>query len=91
VVKPNQVGTLTETLEAVRIAKEAGYGTAVSPRSGELADEYIAHLCVGQSLGQGKMLSCPFGGPHLNEMMRIADYLGDRVVYAGNGPLARFL
>jgi enolase len=91
VIKPNQVGTLTETFETVRIAKAAGYGTIVSGRSGELFDPYIAHLCVGQSLGQGKMVNCPAGGEHLNELMRIHDYLGDRANYLGKSVLERFL
>ncbi len=91
VIKPNQVGTLTETFQTIRIAKAAGYGTIVSGRSGELWDPYIAHLCVGQSLGQAKMVSCPAGGQHLNELMRIQDYLGERATYAGKSVLARFL
>ncbi|MBN1687336.1 MAG: phosphopyruvate hydratase [Spirochaetales bacterium] len=91
VIKPNQVGTLTETFETIRIAKAAGYGTIVSGRSGELWDPYIAHLCVGQSLGQGKMVNCPAGGQHLNELMRIQDHLGGRAVYVGRSALAKFL
>ena len=91
VIKPNQVGTLTETFQTIRIAKAAGYGTIVSGRSGELWDPYIAHLCVGQSLGQGKMVNCPSGGQHLNELMRIVDYLGDKAEYPGKSVLARFL
>jgi enolase len=91
VIKPNQVGTLTETFETVRLAKEAGYGTVVSPRSGELYDPYIVHLCVGQSLGQAKALSCPTGGLYFNEFLRIADALGERAIYRGKEALARFL
>ena len=91
VIKPNQVGTLTETFETIRLAKEAGYGTVVSSRSGELWDPYVAHLCVGQSLGQGKLMSFPSGGQHLNELMRIADCLGERAIYRGDEVLARFL
>jgi enolase len=91
VIKPNQVGTLTEAFETIRIAKAAGYGTIVSGRSGELWDPYIAHLCVGQSLGQGKMVNCPAGGQHLNELLRIQDYLGDQAIYVGKSVLARFL
>ncbi len=91
VIKPNQVGTLTETFETISIAKEAGYGTIVSGRSGELWDPYIAHLCVGRSLGQGKMVNCPAGGQHLNELMRIHDYLGERAHYVGKHVLDRFL
>ena len=91
VIKPNQVDTLTETFETIGIAKAAGYGTVVSGRSGELWDPYIAHLCVGQSLGQGKMVNCPAGGQHLNELMKIDDYLGDRGKYVGSSVLGRFL
>lgn len=91
VIKPNQVGTLTETFETIKIAKAAGYGTIVSGRSGELWDSYIAHLCVGQSLGQGKMVNCPASGAHLNELIRINDYLGDKANYVGSSVLKRFL
>jgi len=91
VIKPNQVGTLTETFETISIAKQAGYGTVVSGRSGELWDPYIAHLCVGQSLGQGKMVNCPAGGQHLNELMRIHNVLKDRAVYAGKRVLEKFI
>jgi enolase len=91
VIKPNQVGTLTETFETVKIAKAAGYGTVVSGRSGEVGDPYIAHLCVGQSLGQGKMVNCPTGGSHLTELVRIQDHLGEEANYVGKSILARFL
>jgi enolase len=91
VIKPNQVGTLTETYETVRIAKAAGYGTVVSPRSGELWDPYIASLCVGQSLGQAKGLMCPAGGPYLNDFIRTGEALGPRAEYRGKEALARFL
>ena len=91
VIKPNQVGTLTETFKTIKIAKEAGYGTVSSARSGEVWDPYIAHLCVGQSLGQGKMVNCPTGGSHLTELMRIHDYLGAEADYVGKKVLDRFL
>lgn len=91
VIKPNQVGTLTETYETVRLAKAAGYGTVVSPRSGELWNPFVANLCVGQSLGQAKALSCPAGGPYLNDFLRIADLLGPQAEYPGRQALARFL
>lgn len=80
VIKPNQVGTVTETLETVAIAREAGYGTIVSPRSGELWDPYLVHLCVGQNLGQGKIVGgYASGESNLNELIRIADVLGSKV------------
>ncbi|MCS7184922.1 MAG: phosphopyruvate hydratase, partial [bacterium] len=53
-IKPNQIGTITETLEAIRIAKEAGYKTVISHRSGETEDTFIADLAVGLNAGQIK-------------------------------------
>jgi len=92
VIKPNQVGTLTETIETIRMAKEAGYGTVISPRSAELWDPYVSHLCVGQNLGQGKIVGAYSGGENnLNELMRIQDALGERAVYRGKAVLSRFL
>jgi enolase len=87
VIKPNQVGTLTETMETIRMAKAAGYGTVISSRSGELWDPYLVHLCVGQNLGQGKI----GGRSSLNELLRIEDCLGDGVVYKGRSLLSKFL
>ena len=66
---------LTETIKTIKMAKSAGYRTVGSPRSGKLWDPYIVHLCVGQNLGQGKLVRCPSGGPYLNELIRIGDYL----------------
>ena len=91
VIKPNQVGTLTETIKTIKMAKAVGYGTVISPRSGELWDPYVVHLCVGQNLGQGKIVECPTGGSSLNELIRIADYLGDKAIYRGRSILSRFL
>lgn len=74
-IKPNQIGTLTETIEAVIMAKKAGYGTVISHRSGETEDVSIAHLAVGLGAGQIKTGSlsrseriCKY-----NELMRIAE------------------
>lgn len=50
-IKPNQIGTVTETLEAIRLSKENGYGTVISHRSGETADTFIADLAVGTNAG----------------------------------------
>jgi len=91
VIKPNQVGTLTETIETIEMAKAAGYGTVISGRSGELWDPYIVHLCVGQNLGQGKIGRCPPRGQNLNELVRIEDYLGGKARYKGKSALSRFL
>jgi len=92
VIKPNQVGTLTETMDTISLAKEAGYGTVISPRSGELWDPYLVHLCVAQRLGQGKITGAfVTGESNVNEISRISDSLGDRIEYAGKNVLARFL
>jgi enolase len=87
VIKPNQVGTLTETLDTIRLAKVAGYGTVISRRSGELWDPYLVHLCVGQNLGQGKLGTWE----SLNELLRIEDCLGGEGVYKGRSILSPFL
>ncbi len=92
VIKPNQVGTLTETFETIWLAKESGYGTVISPRSGEIWDPYIPHLCVGQALGQGKIVGAYSGGEaSLNELLRIEDHLGESAVYSGEQVLSKFL
>lgn len=74
-IKPNQIGTLTETIAAVKMAKQAGYRTVMSHRSGETEDTSIAHLAVGLGTGQIKTGSlsrseriCKY-----NELMRIAE------------------
>jgi enolase len=91
VIKLNQAGTVTETIETIRAAQRAGYGTVVSPRSGELWDPYITHLCVGQNLRQGKISGAYTGGEaNLNELNRIQEYLGERAHYAGRSALSRF-
>ena len=92
VIKPNQIGTLTETMDTIKLAKTAEYGTVISPRSEELWDPYIAHLCVGQNLGQGKIVGAYSGGEtDLNELIRIGDYLGNKAVYRGKDILSRYL
>ena len=50
-IKPNQIGTVTQTLDAVRLAKENGYAAVISHRSGETADTFIADLAVGTNAG----------------------------------------
>ena len=74
-IKPNQIGTLTETIEAVLVAKEAGYKTIMSHRSGETEDTSIAHLAVGLGTGQIKTgsLSRTDRIAKYNELMRIAE------------------
>lgn len=74
-IKPNQIGTLTETIEAVLLAKRAGYRTVMSHRSGETEDVSIAHLAVGLGTGQIKTgsLSRSERIAKYNELIRIAD------------------
>jgi enolase len=89
-IKLNQIGTLTETLEAMRIAREAGYAAVVSHRSGETEDTSIADLAVGSGCGQIKTGSlcrtdrvCKY-----NRLLRIEEELGSRAEYAGRRTLA---
>lgn len=84
-IKPNQVGTLTEAHEALLTAGEAGWGTIVSARSGETEDTTIAHLAVGWSAGQLKVGSVVRSErlAKWNEVIRIEEALGDSASYAG--------
>jgi enolase len=88
-IKPNQVGTLSETLDAIRVAQSAGWTTVISHRSGETEDTTIADLAVATNAGQIKA-----GAPgrservaKYNRLLRIADRLGESAVYAGAGAL----
>ena len=74
-IKPNQIGTLTETIDAVLLAKQAGYRTVMSHRSGETEDVSIAHLAVGLGTGQIKTgsLSRSERIAKYNELIRIAE------------------
>jgi enolase len=89
-VKLNQVGTLTETLETMRLAEQARYGRVVSHRSGETEDTIIAHLAVGTAAGQIKTGSLCRSDrvAKYNELLRIEESLGSEAVYAGRGSLA---
>jgi len=84
-VKVNQIGTLTETLEAIRVAQEAGYGAVISHRSGETEDVTIADLAVATGAGQIKT-----GAPcrtdrvaKYNQLLRIEEDLGGDATYPG--------
>lgn len=85
-IKLNQIGTLTETLDAIRVAQHARYGTIISHRSGETEDVTIAHLAVATNAGQIKTgsLSRSERVAKYNELLRIEEALGDRAVYAGS-------
>ena len=81
----NQIGTLTETLDTIRMAQEAGYATVISHRSGETEDTTIADLAVATGAGQIKT-----GAPSrtdrvakYNQLLRIEEELGDDATYPG--------
>jgi enolase len=84
-IKVNQIGSLTETLEAIRMAHAAGYTAVVSHRSGETEDTTIADLVVAAATGQIKTgsLSRSDRVAKYNQLMRIEDQLGEGAVYAG--------
>jgi len=84
-IKLNQIGTLTETLDAIRIAKEAGYKVVISHRSGETEDTTIADLAVATNAGQIKTgsLSRSDRIAKYNQLMRIEEELGPISQYAG--------
>ena len=90
-VKVNQIGTLTETLDAVELAQRAGYRAVISHRSGETEDTFIADLAVATSAGQIKTGSASRSErvAKYNRLLRIADELGDAQRYAGAGAFAR--
>jgi enolase len=84
-VKVNQIGSLTETLETMKLAKAAGYTTVMSHRSGETEDVTIADLAVATNAGQIKT-GAPCRGERTakyNQLLRIEEELGNRAVYAG--------
>ena len=92
-IKLNQIGTLTETMNTVRLASSADFNVVVSHRSGETADVFISHLVVGMNIGQIKS-----GAPcrierveKYNELMRIEEDLGTSAKYAGREFFKRFL
>ena len=85
-IKLNQIGTLTETLDAIEMAKRAGYTAVVSHRSGETEDVTLAHIAVAVNAGMIKT-----GAPartervaKYNELLRIEEELGERAIYRGN-------
>jgi len=84
-IKVNQIGTLTETLDAVEMAKRAGYTSVISHRSGETEDTSIADISVAVSAGQIKTgsLSRTDRTAKYNQLLRIEEILGDTAVYRG--------
>ena len=85
-IKLNQIGTLTETIDAVKMAQSAGWKTIISHRSGETEDTTIAHLSVGLSTGQIKTGSMSRGErmAKYNELLRIEEELGSKAKFANN-------
>ena len=84
-IKLNQIGSITETLDAIEMAKRAGFTTISSHRSGETSDSTISDLAVAMNTGQIKT-----GAPartdrveKYNQLLRIEEQLGDNAVYAG--------
>jgi len=89
-IKPNQIGTLTDTLRAINTARAAGYTTVMSHRSGETEDPFIADLAVGLNLGQIKT-GAPSRGERVakyNQLLRIEEQLAGRARYPGRAALA---
>ncbi len=84
-IKVNQIGTVTETLDAIRMAQKAGYGVISSHRSGETEDSFIADLAVGTGAGQIKTgsLSRTDRVCKYNQLLRIEEQLGSKAVYKG--------
>jgi enolase len=90
-IKLNQIGTLTETVAAVRLAYGAGWGAMVSHRSGETVDSFIADLTVALNTGHLKT-GAPCRGERVekyNQLLRIEESLGRQAVYAGRGAFVR--
>jgi enolase len=91
-IKVNQIGTLTETVAAVRMAHDAGYTAVMSHRSGETEDSTIADLAVALSCGQIKTGSLARSDrtAKYNQLLRIEEQLGDRARYAGRSALKAY-
>jgi enolase len=88
-VKLNQIGTVSETLDAISMARTAGYGTIISHRSGETEDSTIADLAVGTAAGQIKTGSASRSDrvAKYNQLLRIEEELGSSATYAGRSAI----
>ena len=91
-IKVNQIGTLTETIDAVRLAQTSGYTAVMSHRSGETEDATIADLAVALSCGQIKTGSLARSDrtAKYNQLLRIEEELGDTARYAGRSALKAY-
>jgi enolase len=90
-IKLNQIGTLTETIATIEMARKAGWGAMVSHRSGETVDSFIADFTVAMSTGHLKT-GAPCRGERVekyNQLMRIEEELGDKAIYAGRKAFVR--
>ena len=86
-IKPNQIGTVTETIDAIKMAQDQGWGIEVSHRSGETIDTFISELAV--AMGGGKIKTgAPARGERIekyNQLLRIEEALGDKAKFSGKG------
>jgi enolase len=91
-VKLNQIGTVSETLDAIAMARDARYATVISHRSGETEDSTIADLAVGTCAGQIKTGSASRSDriAKYNQLLRIEEALGSRARYAGTAAIRQF-
>ena len=90
-IKLNQIGTLTETVAAIGLARQAGWGAMVSHRSGETVDSFVADLTVAMGMGHLKT-GAPCRGERVekyNQLLRIEEELGDKAVFAGRSAFVR--
>lgn len=92
-IKLNQIGTLTETMDTISYAHENGYTAVISHRSGETEDTFIADLSVGSNAGQIKTgsLSRSERVAKYNRLLEIEDELGNKGSYAGTQPFAKYI
>ena len=88
-IKLNQIGSVTETLDTIKMAREAGYSAIISHRSGETEDTTIADLAVATGVGQIKTGSASRTDriAKYNQLLRIEEALGDNTEYANKGYL----
>ena len=92
-VKPNQVGTLTETLKVITWAQQGGFSPVISARSGETEDTTIADLAVATNAGQIKIGSLARSErlSKYNQLLRIEEELGCKAIYRGREVFSRFI
>ena len=92
-IKPNQIGTLTETLNAIKLAKSVNWGTVISHRSGETESSFIADLAVATNAGQIKS-GAPSRGERTakyNQLIRIEQQLGQKAIFSGTTIFEKFI